>query len=106
MATVNRVKAILEGVCVWSYDYDDVTFVLQAFRCTNNHPTFATIGRVWDDDHPIGDPLHQEVSRTVGPMSSDVFNVPAGVAARFNLRVDPLHPSRILGMDCAFSFVG
>lgn len=91
MAIIKKITNTLEGAIEWSFDYDNSTtpFTLLRFRCINNHPTLSSQGMVWDDDHPPGDPQYQPIaSPVVGPGQTWTQNVPAPVAARYQLSVD------------------
>lgn len=95
MVQTTQAIALLEDVCVWQYDWDDVTLKLLAFRCSNKHPTWACRGTLTSTS---GD----QVSKLVLPGQDWEQKISPAQANRFDLYVDTR--GRLVGLEKNFEF--
>lgn len=94
MATVTKqIVAFEDSTCVWSYDYDNVSFRLLAFRCVNNSP-YHSEGTVTSQS--TGD----SYTKVVDPNTTYDQPVSIAVANRFDIGVDAR--GRLTGISHSF----
>lgn len=106
MAVVTReAGSYLSGLCVWEYDYDNVTLKLREFRCKNDSTqrvrgtlTSSSTGQTVSQDVDTNTTLQ----RAAGSVSWTSGIIPTNIANRFNLSVDPR--GRLDGMDFSCQF--
>lgn len=103
MATITKTQASFEnGLCQWSYDYDDVTLKLLTFRC-NNDTVFSSEGKVRTVSAD-GTTFGSWFSKVVTPGEHWSTAIPQAVQDMFNIGVDAR--GRLTGIDASYRMLG